>query len=82
MGADAPEDVAEASERVDLKSLARGGEADEDGGGSPAVIAPEEQPVLPSGGDSPRASLGTVIIGLQVTSPARNQGLNRNGLGV
>jgi hypothetical protein len=82
MGADALEDVAKVGERVDMESLAGGDEAGQDGGGLPAFIAPEEEPVVPSDGDPSQASLGTVVIGLQVTSLARNQGLNRNGLGV
>jgi len=67
MGADALEDVAKIGERINLESLTRGDEAGEYGGGSPTVIATEEQPVFPSDGDSPQASLGAVVVALEVS---------------
>ena len=70
MGADALEDVVELCERVDLESFARGNEAGEDGGGSPTFIASEKEPVRSSTGDSPQASLGAVVVGLQVSALA------------
>jgi hypothetical protein len=82
IGADALRDVAEVSKGVDLKSLAGTDQAGQDDGGLPAVTAPEEKPFLPSDRDSPQGLHGTVVISLHVTSLARNQGLNGNGLGV
>jgi hypothetical protein len=64
VGADALEYIAEVGERVDLESLAGGDEAGQDGGGSPTVIAAEEQPVLPSESHCPQGALGA--IGLDV----------------
>ncbi len=66
MGADAVKDIAQVGERVDLESLTRGDEAGEDGGGSSAFIAAEEEPFLPPDGDSPEASLGAVVVNLHV----------------
>jgi len=67
MGADAVEDVAKVGEGIDLESFGRGDEAGQDGSSSPSVIASEEQPVLPSDGNSPQASLGAVVVDLQVS---------------
>lgn len=57
----------EVGERVDVESFAGRDEAGEDGSGSPSVIAPEEQAVLRPEGDSLPASLGTVVVDLQVS---------------
>ncbi len=67
MGADAFEDVAEVRNGIDLESFAGSDEAGDDGSGSPAVIASEEEPVLSSDGDSPQAAFGTVVVDLQVS---------------
>jgi hypothetical protein len=45
VSADALEDVAEIAERGDLMSFAGLDEAGQDGSGSPAVVAPKEQPL-------------------------------------
>jgi hypothetical protein len=55
MGTDTLENVTETSEQVILISLARGDAAGEEGSGSRTLIASEEEPVLPSDGDSPQA---------------------------
>ena len=67
MGADALEDVAQVGEGGDMDRFACRDEAGEDGGGLAVVIASEEQPVLPSDGDSTQASLGAVVVDLEVS---------------
>lgn len=70
MSADAVEDVEEVSEGVDLESLAGRHKAGEDRGGSPAVVASEEQPVFSSDSNSPQAAFGAVVVYLEVSVPA------------
>jgi hypothetical protein len=67
VGADAVEDLAKVGKRFDLESFAGRNEAGQDRGGSSAVIAAEEEPVLSSDGNSPQASLGAVVVNLQVS---------------
>lgn len=56
----------EICERVGLESSASRGEAGQDRVGSSAVVAAEEQPALPSDGDSLQASPGRAVVDLQV----------------
>lgn len=66
MGADAFEDVAQVSERIDVESFTRGDEAGQDRCRPSTVVASKKHPVLASDRDSTQAALGTVVVNLQV----------------
>lgn len=67
VGADAFEDVAQVSERIDIESLARGDEASQDRRSPSAIVTSKEHPVFPSDRDTTQTVLGTVVVDLHVT---------------